>query len=142
LIRYRPGLTFDPRTTPTATLEHLLSGVPALTDTQRDTAEVLEQTLRDTIALRATRIWRARQTETSWWQAERIQHDRDVNAILATRAAVIDRMQQVLTPAQQRRFVRNVDTYRNYDIWLWTRFAATGEISVVPDRLWVLSMWP
>lgn len=121
--RSRAAVEFQEMVAISGSLEFVLTGVPGLTDAQRDHIEVIEQALRDTILRHAKPMRRGRATLTAWWSAEQIMHEREVNAIVWARMSAMDRLRDVLTPVQRVPFERNELELRDWDVWYWGSFA-------------------
>lgn len=117
--RNSPAVEFQEMVSISGSLEFVLVGVPGLTDTQRDSIEVIEQALRDTILRHATPMQHGRRSLTAWWSAEQILFEREVNAIVWARLSAMDRLRDVLTPEQRVLFERNELELRDWDVWYW-----------------------
>ncbi len=131
--RNAPAVELQEMVSISGSLEFVLVGVSGLTDTQRDSIERIEQELRDTILRHATPMLRARPSLAAR-AADEVAFEREVNAILWARTSAMDRLRDVLTPAQQRLFERNEIALRDWDFWYWRSYAQ-GALNIVPPAL-------
>ena len=114
---------FADRVALSASLEDALLGVPGISDFQRDTVQTLEQTLREAIAVQGMAIRRSRRAASNRWPSEPELVERELNAIVSARDAALVRLRATLSEAQRDRFDRNVLDIRDWDTFLWLRYA-------------------
>lgn len=116
-------ILFADRVAMSASLEEALLGVTRISDVQRDTVQSLEQALRETIVIQGEAIRRTRRAANNRWPSEPELVERELNAIASARDEALARLRATLSREQRDRFDRNVRDLRDWDTFLWVRYA-------------------